>query len=292
MLLICDSESNGFKWEADRLWCIAAYNPKTNTVFISYDKKYEKVLDKELKMWYNSSLYKEHNKGANNIYNNYNINKYIKAYLESYYKRAFNAVELLTHSEMITLLQLADTTVWHNGYMHDKPLLEKFFPQLRLKQIEDTFVLSSLFNPDRPNPKGCKTTHSMEAWGLRFGLSKVENEEWDKFSFNILTRCVGDVILGNQLYEYLQEERNKHDWEEAIKLEYECAAMQGKQEMNGVDFDLNLAYELVEDLDNKLAELSHKLYEELPLRVTSLGEEKAPFKKDGKLKKKVVDYFN
>src|SRR3989339_520973 len=132
--------------------------------------------------------------------------------------------------EGLNFLSEADKTVWHNGILFDIPLIQKLDSSFTYKDIDDTFILSSLFNPDRPIPPGAKGGHSIEAWGIRFGVAKPKHEDWSKYSDEMLHRCIKDTRIGKLTYQYLQEERNKWDWELAIKIEYTIAKLQAEQE--------------------------------------------------------------
>ena len=255
MFLICDTESDDLKYGATKIWCMVAYDPDTN------------------RMWYSLDIDHMDEDPLN-------------------YENDYDLITRVSHEHMVILLNCADTVVFHNGYNHDLPLIKKFYPNFNPKRLEDTFVLSSLFNPDRPNPPGCKTTHSIEAWGLRFGEKKVGQEQWKVWERNILTRCVKDVKIGYLLWKEMEKERRSWDWETAIDLEYECALLQGIQEMNGVKFDLDLANKVLQQLDKEIAELDEQLYLQLPMRCVNDGEVKKPFKKDGELNANVMRWMN
>jgi hypothetical protein len=294
MQLVCDSESNGFKFQATEIHCIVGFEAETNKLFIGLNNKNKKKLDFSAEIWYkeiqlnNKRAFQNEQIIINTINNNYLINK---LFLEAHSKRSFREIVFLQLDEFINLLNLVDIQVWHNGFSHDLPLLKKLYPRYNPKGYEDTFTLSNLFWADRPVPKGTKERHSIEAWGLRFGEEKVKEEDWANFSVNMLIRCIVDTLIGQLTFDKLAEERESWDWEEAIELEYSIALLQGQQEMNGVSFNTPLALEVVDKLDKEIAEIDRELYKQLPMRVVPGTKEGAPFKKDGDLKKRVVDYF-
>ena len=78
--------------------------------------------------------------------------------LETYTADIINrAVERLNNADMI---------VGHNIILYDIPVIKKLFPYFNPKSVEDTFIMSSLFDADRHNG------HSLEAWGAKFGIPK------------------------------------------------------------------------------------------------------------------------
>ena len=99
-------------------------------------------------------------------------------------------------------LSLCDEICMHNGIEYDRWLIKKVMKYLiPLEKITDTLVLSKLLNPQR---KG----NSVAAWAERLGDKKVEHEEWDKFSPEMLFRCERDVILQREILRELIRETN------------------------------------------------------------------------------------
>ena len=71
---------------------------------------------------------------------------------------------------------LKDVTliVAHNGISFDFPILNRLWnTKIRLSQVFDTLILSRLLNPVRENG------HSLDSWGERLGLNKIEFSDYD-----------------------------------------------------------------------------------------------------------------
>ena len=198
--------------------------------------------------------------------------------------------------QLIDILQASDCLILHNGIRFDIPAIQKFFPTWKPKKIEDTFILSSLFEPDRPGG------HSLEQWGKDLKLYKQEHEDWTTFSPEMLARCFRDVELTEKVYIYLDKERqswlknpmsNGLGWEPAIKLEYTIARLCMEMEETGVKLDILKAQKLLVTIQTELDEVDRQLMEVLPKRciIDKVGVKK-PFKKDGSLSKAVTDYFS
>ena len=82
----------------------------------------------------------------------------------------------------------AEKIVMHNGVGFDAPVLNKLAgTNIRLPQIEDTLIMSQLFNPERMNG------HSLNSWGERLGYNKIEFHDFSKFTNEMLTYCKRDV---------------------------------------------------------------------------------------------------
>ena len=182
--------------------------------------------------------------------------------------------------------------IFHNGIMFDIPAIQKFFPTWEPKKVEDTFILSSLFEPDRLGG------HSLAQWGKETGEFKIDHEDWSVFSREMLNRCVRDADLTESRWESLQAERNSWDWEKAIRLEYTVAKLCAQMEMNGILLDQDKAKEVLERINKELEEIDKKLLEMIPLRVTDKSESGAKmppvtkiWKKDGSYSKQVEDWI-
>lgn len=114
-------------------------------------------------------------------------------------------------SDAIKLLGQAEVLICHNQIGHDLPILQRLYgwspsPGTR---IVDTYILSLLLWPDRPNPEGYKGKggpHSIEAWGYRMGRWKPEHDDWSQFSPEMLHRCTEDVEIQALVYKELLKE--------------------------------------------------------------------------------------
>ena len=70
--------------------------------------------------------------------------------------------------EGIKFLEDADVLIGHNIIGHDIPVIEKLHGAKVTHKLEDTLVMSRLFNPVR------ESGHSLKAWGWRVGMAKQE----------------------------------------------------------------------------------------------------------------------
>lgn len=106
--------------------------------------------------------------------------------VESYYG---NNIE-----EGLERLSKARCIVAHNQVKHDIPLFQKIYPGWSPPLVLDTLVLSALLFPERVGG------HSIEAWARRLGgEQKVQHEEWESFSLDMLERCESDTRLNKKV---------------------------------------------------------------------------------------------
>lgn len=254
---IGDLEGNGLKFEITNIWCIVNYDREADLYHISVPGRWLKRKELQEVVPENTILYKNH-----------------------------------VHHLMV--MMQVDSLVYHNGINFDRMALRKLYPWWDCKQMEDTFVLSSLFNPDRPIPKGSKGPHSIDAWARRFKMFKPYHDDWTKFSPDMLHRCIEDVKIGCKTWDALTEERNKWDWEKAIALEYGVAKYHATQEMNGCPFDLKYALELLTKLDKEIKDLEGKILPGIPKRCKNPYNNpvNSPFKKDGEYSANLLKWFS
>lgn len=91
----------------------------------------------------------------------------------------------------------AELVVGHNILGYDLPLIKKLYPDFIYPEFHDTFVMSSLFFPDRPGG------HSIAQYGEEFGIPKPMHEDWERFSEEMLYRCMQDTRINVKVWERL-----------------------------------------------------------------------------------------
>ena len=181
--------------------------------------------------------------------------------------------------EGVELLAQADYLSGHNIIGFDIPVVE----QLTGKNIShgtkvvDTLVLSRLFNPSREG------RHSLDSWGSRLGLSKIDFCEYEKFSPEMLEYCRRDVELNLKVYNALKEEAKGFS-KESIELEHEVMWLISRQRDRGFLLDEQKASILSAELREKMADAESKVREVFKPKVTSIKLE-PKFTKTGNLSK-------
>lgn len=129
-------------------------------------------------------------------------------------------------------------------------------------QIIDTLVMSKVLNPDRP-------AHSLDYFGGILGLAKINyraramelgvippdapsGAEFKQYHPEMLVYNQRDVELNIRVWKMLQDEWGTHDWQAAFNLESCVADIISRQSQRGFWFDIDTAYKLVADLDQKM----------------------------------------
>lgn len=188
-------------------------------------------------------------------------------------------------SEGVKLLQSAETLVFHNGFGYDALAIKKLFNVDLQDKVEDTYILGQMCFPNDP-----LSGHSLRAWSRYFGDdAKVEQEQWEKWDPNMLTRCIADVEITEKLWLRCQGVMKDWDWSQAKELEYETYRVFTKNkdywylDVERCEYFMDHLGRLIEEYDKQLEELA-------PLRVTTKGKQIQPFLKSGELSANAKKY--
>ena len=146
------------------------------------------------------------------------------------------------------------TWVGHNLLGYDLPVLHRLLGiDVPLDNVVDTLVISRLLDSQR-------SKHSLKFWGESLGYPKVEHEEWDRYSPEMLHRCIEDVHLNHQVYTALQTEvKTKKTPKSVFKAEHKIAEMVKKMQDHGILFDERGAQLLLTTLTQRKRELDNEL---------------------------------
>mgnify|MGYP003113267435 FL=1 len=155
--------------------------------------------------------------------------------------------------EGVKLLNNATQLSGHNIIGFDIPVLEELTSfKLGNQKIIDTLVLSRLFNPVREGG------HSLAVWGAKLGLPKIEFEQFDHYSEEMMEYCKRDVGVNVKVYKSLRQESAGFS-PESIELESGVAKILKSQEKHGFYFDEFKANMLLALMREKMKEAEDKV---------------------------------
>lgn len=194
--------------------------------------------------------------------------------------------------------------LFHNGLGYDLPLLEKLYPgfEARFKQGEllyydtgkilDTLLLSRLINQDMPILAGSKSAHSVENYGKYFKRKKPTHEDWTAYTPEMLYRCQQDVLIQQEIYNFLERKAAGWDYRAASRLEHELTEICNVIERTGwrIDLDKCIGYE--RQLEQEMQELAAEIQGELHLIPKKGGDLNNVLKKDGSLTHHAINWIN
>lgn len=174
------------------------------------------------------------------------------------------------------MLMSADLTIAHNGIDYDMPVLRRLVaPEGHDVSTEpklvDTLIWSRFLYPDRinhPNNKFGLRPNSLEAWGKRLKVNKLEHAEFDRLSAKMLVYCDQDVVVDIAIFQHLLPLMQR--WKIQSRLEHEVARIITRQSCNGVGFDMDGAMQFNRDLLVQRAEAYDTLMQIFPPTITEM----------------------
>lgn len=171
--------------------------------------------------------------------------------------------------------------IGHNICAYDLPVLSNLVGlDWKPNQCYDTFILSKLINYSRTGG------HSIESYGLEFGLEKLEFSDWSKYSPEMEEYCIRDVNISEKIYnKYLKYINNpKHD--RGIRLEHNFQSIVNDLRTNGFHFNVDKAKELLQEVNTQLKELDTEIEKAFPPKLKLIKEVNPTYTKHGTLHKK------
>jgi DNA polymerase-1 len=172
----------------------------------------------------------------------------------------------------------ADIVCAHNGIRYDFPVLEKLYGfVVPFEKQRDTLVIGRTIRPNIKETDGQLNasrlkegretigtlfgSHSIEAWGFRFGIPKVGADitDWSEWTQEIQDRCAVDISINLRLWDYLKPDAYS---QEALNLEHRVARLVEKITLAGWPFDMEKAAALHAHLVDERHKLEKQLAEQ------------------------------
>ena len=138
--------------------------------------------------------------------------------------------------DFIAYLKTCDKVIGHNWIGYDKEAIRLITGYEYEGDIIDTLLLSKLLHFTRFIPKGAGngTRHSLATWGVRTGVAKPEQAQWEVWEESMLNRCKTDVQINAVVYQRLVKEmQDQPEIKQAVRIEHEVAHISSLQTRNG-----------------------------------------------------------
>lgn len=161
-----------------------------------------------------------------------------------------------------------DLVVTHNGIAFDLPVLRRLLSWECTCTVRDTLVLSHLLKYE------VEDGHSLEAWGKRLGLPKLEHTDFSKYTPDMLTYCINDTKVSKKLYLYLEERLSKLKvFDKAIDVEHTVQEiLQRDVKEGGYPYDKAKADYLRSRVMDRVSKLDELILVSFPPVPVSLGD--------------------
>lgn len=171
-----------------------------------------------------------------------------------------------TKRRLIPLLEEADLVVAHNALGYDLDILHKLLGvRICIDKVIDTLVISKLVDYPRQG-------HSIEDYGLEFGLEKGVFNDWSKYSPEMETYCIRDVDICCLIYAKYLRYINNPDHRRAIDLEQRFQIVCNELTENGFAFNKEKADKLLEKVKAELSVLDKEIHDAFPERLRLIRE--------------------
>ena len=174
----------------------------------------------------------------------------------------------------------ARTFIGHNILGYDAPVI-KHLLGIDIDVHCDTLIISKLLHYSRPQG------HSIEDYGLEFGLEKIKFDDFSKYSQEMEDYCVRDVHICHRVYNKYLRYISDPDWERSLKLEHDFQRLVvNKLHENGFYFDAPKARKLLAKVTEELSEIDVQFKEHFPARLKLIREVHPEYTKHGTLHRK------
>lgn len=187
--------------------------------------------------------------------------------------------------------------VGHNFIAYDVIMLNRFWgTRIPITRVVDTFVLSQVYHPSYPKPKGLtgkKGAHSLEAWGIRLRFPKDDFKDFSCLSPAMISYCAKDTALTALLFRRLSERMRQVGFsEDGLRIEHLAwHIIQNKQRKNGFPFNQKKALELYVELRARQEELQNDIYKLWPPKLEVVATYKQCRLKDGGYNKQYLGHL-
>lgn len=156
--------------------------------------------------------------------------------------------------EGLAHLSSAEKLIGHNIIGYDLPAIKKIHnvDLTTSRRIVDTLVLSRLFNPSREGG------HSLESWGYRIGMHKIDHDEFGYYTPEMLTYCRNDAVLNSKLFNNLKLESRGFS-RQSVDIEHAALQIIAEQREHGFLLNMREATLLEAQLTERLHEVEKEV---------------------------------
>jgi len=176
-----------------------------------------------------------------------------------------------------------DYIVGHNFIQFDAPELNRLLGPKTIdpKKIIDTLIVSRLIDYDTPTPKGAKSPHSLQAWGIRLGVYKGDFHDFANFSDEMVEYWLGDLDTTEALHNHFAQYIYDPDWRKSLRAEHDLQVELVRTKYYGFAFDAHKAEFLLNSVKAQMDVLEEQFQVDFPPKLTLTHTLKYRLKQDG-----------
>jgi len=162
-----------------------------------------------------------------------------------------------------------EVTGWigHNVLGYDFPVMCRLCQYVLppVGSITDTLIASKLIDYPRQG-------HSIEDYGLEFGLEKGKFSDWSKYSQEMEDYCIRDVDICHKIYLKYLKYLSKKEHKSSLDLEHSFQLVVNNLSLNGFYFNKDKATKLLSKVEEELSILDKDILSSFPPRLKLIRE--------------------
>lgn len=177
--------------------------------------------------------------------------------------------------DFVQFSRTVDGWIAHNGIGYDIPVLNRLLgTDIKISQVEDTAVMSRLFNPTRSGG------HSLENLGEYLNCPKIEFNDFSRFTTEMLDYCVQDVETTYKVYNFLLREGDGFS-DRCIRLEHAVQHILEQQKANGFYLDQDKAMQIRAECLDEMGKIEFEVEKHFRPRPKLIRTVTPKYRKDG-----------
>ena len=160
----------------------------------------------------------------------------------------------------LELLSKAECLIGHNIIGFDNVVLKQLYnwtPNITQK-LYDTWTMSQTNNYFRGHK------HGLGAWGKQLDNNKIEFDDWERYSEDMLEYCIQDVKINVKIFKILLNEvktlaeKTLH-YPLYLRAEHDAAQFEADTRTSGWKFNIDNANDLIKEIDNEMLSIENKV---------------------------------
>jgi len=156
--------------------------------------------------------------------------------------------------------------IGHNILGYDLPVLDRLLGvRFDVEKCLDTFIVSKLVDYPREG-------HSVESYGIEFGLPKGDHSDYTKWSQEMEDYCIRDCEITLRIYKKYLKYLSNSLHRPSIRLEHQFQCIVNNLEYKGFTLDIKLCTRLLDKVTQVLLTLDKDILEAFPKRLKLIRE--------------------